>query len=382
MRSHVVVWLLVLAPLRAGAAPTTQGDKSTSDQSTPAQPTPAQPTPAQPPAVLPPPVLPPPVLPPPVPPPPVLPPPVLPPPVLPAPDKPTSDKPTPDKPTPDKTTPDKSPSTNTTSTKATSDKAAPSTASLDVPMELLASRPLVRAKINGQGPFALLVDPQAVTTLIDPRLAETLNLKPLPGTPGTPHYQVDLGFGESIVAKVPVEIVDLTRFAPELPATARPRGVISLSIWRDQLVTIDFARWRIEIAAGGLPEPNGKDIVALSAAGQLQLQLVIGEYSAPCEIDPVFPGGLLLPSGTATGLSLADKPRTVASVNTRTGPIPAQEARLTTPGIVGGFTFNAPLVQFGGTNDRALLGTAWLSSFALTYDLSHARVRLDRQRLP
>lgn len=266
-------------------------------------------------------------------------------------------------------------------TQKQTEKPAPPAPSLDVAMELLASRPLVRATINGQGPFALLIDPQATKTLIDPRLAETLSLKPQPGE-GAPQYQVDLGFGATTVAKVPVEIVDLTRFAPEVAPAARPRGVISLSIWQNQLVTIDFARWRVQVAAGGLPEPNGKEIVALSAAGQVRVMLVIGEYSASCEVDPVFPGGLLLPSATATDLSLAEKPRAVASVNTRTGPVPVQEARLKTPGVVGGFAFDTPLVQFGGTNDRALMGTAWLSSFALTYDVSNARVRLDRQRLP
>jgi hypothetical protein len=263
-----------------------------------------------------------------------------------------------------------------------SEKATPPTPTLDVAMELLASRPLVRATINGQGPFALLIDPQAVKTLLDPRLAEALNLKPQPGGgAGTPQYQIDLGFGTTSVAKVPVEIVDLTRFAPEVVAAARPRGVISLSIWQDQLVTLDFARWRVQVVPGALPEPNGKDIVALSA-GQVRVMLVIGEYSGPCEVDPNFPGGLLLPSATATDLTLAEKPRAVPSVNTRTGPVPVEEARLTMPGVIGGFAFDAPLVQFGGANDRALLGTAWLSSFTLTYDMSHGRVRLDRQRLP
>ena len=84
-------------------------------------------------------------------------------------------------------------------TQKQTEKPAPPAPSLDVAMELLASRPLVRATINGQGPFALLIDPQATKTLIDPRLAETLSLKPQPGE-GSPQYQVDLGFGATTVA--------------------------------------------------------------------------------------------------------------------------------------------------------------------------------------
>ena len=39
--------------------------------------------------------------------------------------------------------------------------------SIELPMELLASRPLIRVKINGQGPFGFLLDPEATHNVID-----------------------------------------------------------------------------------------------------------------------------------------------------------------------------------------------------------------------
>ena len=45
--------------------------------------------------------------------------------------------------------------------------ARPAEAPLVIPMELLANRPLVRASINGQGPFPFLVVPEEQATLID-----------------------------------------------------------------------------------------------------------------------------------------------------------------------------------------------------------------------
>src|SRR5215510_10887170 len=46
-----------------------------------------------------------------------------------------------------------------------------------IPMELLANRPLVRAMVNGQGPIAFLIVPDARRTLIDPELGEALKIR-------------------------------------------------------------------------------------------------------------------------------------------------------------------------------------------------------------
>jgi hypothetical protein len=248
-----------------------------------------------------------------------------------------------------------------------------------IPMELLASRPLVRATVNGQGPFAFVVRPESPTTQIDRKLAEALKLEPQARTSGASGLAVDLGFGSNTVANVSVEIMDMSRVVPEFGPAARPRGVISLSAWKDRLVTIDYSRWQVVIAPGALPEPNGKDVFRLGPSRELVVPLAIGERSISCRVDPFFPRGLLLPASYISQLPLASTPRDMGSISTIEGIVAVSEASLTIDAVLGSFEFKSPQVLFAGTGDGATVGSQWLRGFSVTYDVTHSRARLDRQ---
>src|SRR6187401_3180798 len=114
---------------------------------------------------------------------------------------------------------------------------APAATSIELPMELVASRPLVRVKINGQGPFGFLLDPEATQTVIDARLIDTLKLVPLKSADGAVYRVVDLEVGKSQLTNVAYESRDLSRVVPELGLPGQPRGILSLNVWPDQLVT-------------------------------------------------------------------------------------------------------------------------------------------------
>ena len=98
-------------------------------------------------------------------------------------------------------------------------------------LEFLAGRPLVRVSVNGMGPFAFLLSPQAETTLIDRRLASELNLKPQGSASGGTQIEVTFEFGPT---KTPVsaEVTDIAQLAPGIGPAALPRGLISLSMWK------------------------------------------------------------------------------------------------------------------------------------------------------
>ena len=100
-------------------------------------------------------------------------------------------------------------------------------AAIVIPMELLANRPLVRATVNGLGPFAFLIVPDASRTMIDAELGEALKLR-RPGNVAT-DAQVEIAFGSRHTVKATVSVEDITRHVAEFPAAVRPRGVISLS---------------------------------------------------------------------------------------------------------------------------------------------------------
>ena len=253
--------------------------------------------------------------------------------------------------------------------------------SIELPMELLASRPLVRVKIYGQGPFGFIVDPEATQTTIDAKLIETLKLVPIKNTDGSLSRRVDLEVGKNLLMDVAYEPRDLSQLVPELGPTAQPRGVLSLSNWPDQLVTVDYTRWRVMITPGALAEPNGKTVFALDSSPlQLFVALSIGERTFRCKIDPMFPGGLLLPADSLLEFPLAEPARDDGMMHTRRGQTFIKLARVEAEASLGGFIFKTPQVQFGGAGTDATLGWQWLSDFALTYDLTHGRAQLEQPR--
>ena len=254
---------------------------------------------------------------------------------------------------------------------------------ITVPFELFANRPLVRVSINGQGPFPLLIGPEEQQTHIDPELAELLKLRaPEPGKLGQdgkplPPLAIDVVFNPQYSMRIEIAIQSLTRVAPEFPEAMRPRGVISLSAWREMLVTLDYSRWKLGIEPGALPEPNHKDVFALNAAGELRLPISLGGQPIDCHVDPWFPNALLLPATSTEGLQLIGEPRDQGTIRTKEATLRVREGRLASEVVLGPFEVKTPLVLLA-ESDIATVGTPWLARYAVTYDLANARVRLAR----
>ena len=260
---------------------------------------------------------------------------------------------------------------------------APVVEPITVPFELFANRPVVRVSINGQGPFPLLIGPEEQQTHIDPELAEVLKLRePEPGKLGPdgkplPPLAIDVTFNPQYSTKIEIAIQPLTRVASEFPEAMRPRGVISLSAWRNMLVTLDYSRWKIGIEPGTLPEPNQKDVFVLNASGELRLPISFGGQAIDCHVDPWFPNALLLPVTSAEGLQLIGEPRDQGTIRTKEATLRVREGRLASDVVLGPFQVKTALVLLADA-DAATVGTPWLTRYAVTYDLANARVRLAR----
>jgi hypothetical protein len=252
--------------------------------------------------------------------------------------------------------------------------------SIDIPMELVFNRPLLRGTVNGEGPIAMLIDPQLQTTLVSPVLVERLKLKAPRNSGSTARLSVDLGFGAFKTPKVPVEVGDTAGFVPELGPTAQPFVVLGLSTWSDQLVTLDYGRFQVHVAPGALPEPNGRDVHALApVSNELRVNLEIGGRAVGCRIDPLFPGTVLFPASYLKELPLATKPTEAAPARTRDGSIMVREARLAESIMLASAEIKSPLVLFGNV-DLATVGYGALARLSVTYDFSRRRAQLNRQQ--
>ena len=247
------------------------------------------------------------------------------------------------------------------------------------PIELLASRPIARIMVNGQGPFAFLIDPLAPRVLIDQTLVEALALKGQPGATGRMDVQIDLGIGSGAFKGVLAEVANTARLVPELGPAGQPRGVLNAAVWKDQLLTVDFGRRRLRIEPGALPIPNDTEIFALQASsGDLLVPLRLSGQSLMCRIDPMASHGLLLPAPYIEQVPIQGFSRAVTGIRVRGASIAGKEAKLVNKVTIATFDFDQPIVEFGDIGDVAVLGGRWLGDFALTYDLTNGRFRLKR----
>jgi hypothetical protein len=249
---------------------------------------------------------------------------------------------------------------------------------IEIPMELLFSRPVLRGTMNGQGPMVMLIDPQLQTTLISPGLADRLNLKRTQESSGTWPLSVELAFGATKFSKVPVEVRDTAPFLAELAVASRPAVVLSPSAWGDQLVTFDYGRFQVRLESGALPEPNKLDVYSLAqGSNELHVPLAIGGRSIDSRLDLLFPGGVLIPQSYLMELPLAGKPAEATPVRTREGSVTVRAARLADRMILAGVEVTSPLVLFGDV-DRATVGYGALARLSITYDMTRGRARLNR----
>ena len=250
--------------------------------------------------------------------------------------------------------------------------------SITVPMELRAGRPVIHVTVNGGGPFLFLVSPEAETTLIDKTFAVKLGLKASRET--GPQAEVQLEIGSTKLAKVPVMVTDLAQLAPEFSAATRPGGVLPLSLWKGQLVTIDYPRWRVTIEPGSLPEANGKDVFDLGASRELMVPVSAGERSVSCKVDPLFSGGMLLPESFVKELPLTGRSLRIGPRNTPLGQLEVFEAELAGALSFGSFEFTKPVIQLAGSLSTGIVGGQWLAGFSIAYDYDNRRARLQRTR--
>jgi predicted aspartyl protease len=127
-----------------------------------------------------------------------------------------------------------------------------------------AARPTIQVRINGQGPFAFVVDTGADRTVISRELAARLHLPP--GDPVRLHHTAgvetvdtvelgDLSFGDQVVHGV------------EAPALAQADlgalGMLGIDSLRDQQIVLDFSdsTFTAHPSAANEPDPAGTIVV-------------------------------------------------------------------------------------------------------------------------
>jgi hypothetical protein len=253
-----------------------------------------------------------------------------------------------------------------------------------VAFDVTKGRPAVQVRVNGAGPFTLLLDTMNPDSTLDDDLVRLLRLKPAPGyeagenddpkwwTPEVARVE-SLDMGGGVITDFDVVVSDYDLLAG---GEREFDGTVSLSLFADCLLTIDFPRQYLTLKRGKLPAAANSDVLDYtSQRGLFIIPLSFGETVVRVAIDAGIEDAFVLDEGLRRSVPLRADPtaRKQSVVGGQENPPQAYF-----DGIVrfGRHTLVEPPVTFrsGGSS----VGQRILRHFSLTIDQRNHRLRFVR----
>ena len=255
------------------------------------------------------------------------------------------------------------------------------------PMHMRGLMPVVEVKLNGQGPFAFMIDTGAgMEADIDPSVAERLNLK-LTGRAihGDPSRENDREVATTTIGSLTIgkaefrnvtAVVRQQRLTKDYPDID---GILGFALFTDYLLTLDYPAMQVRLARGSLPPANGADIVYFETENRIPvIELAIGKIRVPAHIDSGnFVAGFLLPEEIVEQLQLQSAAITVGGARSVTNRIQLKQVQLRDTIRLGGFAYPRPTIAFPALSDTNI-GFNVLRDFVLTFDQTNQRLKLQR----
>jgi hypothetical protein len=270
------------------------------------------------------------------------------------------------------------------------------------PMQMRAWMPVVEVKLNGQGPFAFMIDTGAgMQADIDTSVAARLNLQPsgraINGDPS--------GENDREVATVTIDSIMIGALAKgtrarrtgegivefrNVTAIVRPHkitkdypdvdGILGFALFSDYLLTLDYPAMQVRLTHEALAAANGADILNFDIENRVPIvELAIGKIKVPAHIDSGnFVAGFILPEEIVEQLQLLSQPVTVGTARSVSNRIELKQVQLRNSIRLGQFEFPQPTVQFPALSDTNL-GFKILREFTLTFDQKNRRLKLERR---
>lgn len=264
------------------------------------------------------------------------------------------------------------------------------------PVELAMQRfeglPTMDVLINGEGPTQFVLDTGAAGVLIRNDRAKALKLPGVPGLPEGAQMQVQSPDGKAIPASLVVvkemrlgnlELQEVHALAIELPYGESLDGIIGMDVFRDFLFTYDYPAERIRLARGELPQPNGCDILEYKTPimphSHPAVAVQLGAETVDCIIDTGSRAWFLVAPKLADRLRFRHGPVSGTKAMPASGAlVPTSVGRLDATLGLGRYSVPQPTVGLLEACGEMIMGTPFLSNFAVTFDGRNKRVRFAR----
>ena len=240
---------------------------------------------------------------------------------------------------------------------------------VNVPMLGSKTLPLVEAKLNGKGPYKLLVDSAANVTLLQMRVADELKLPVL--RPGETSKLVSLDSAQIGGAHFEDLVVGAKSWDEKID------GVVGFNLFANCLLTLDYTRQRIILREGTLPPANGKDIFTYGLDNRSPtLEITIGNERLTVLVDTGAIQGVVVPDTIASKLRFMNGLAPGPSLSTFDTP----KSRSLTGRLAGSITIgiheiSEPTIHVW--NDVPVIGSGLFRDFILTFDQRNRTLRLS-----
>ncbi len=265
---------------------------------------------------------------------------------------------------------------------------------VSVPMGHWQSRPVVEARINGQGPFKLLIDtgttfPAVINDSLATKLKlATLKTAPLPGE--TEELEtVEIGtltIGDAEFSSFPAIRSDIGGIMPS--DSHGIVGILGLPLFKDCLLTLDFPEQRVCFESSQLPEPDGETVEYSADVNHdygVTVTLSIAGLPVKAHLDTGSPAFVTVLNKLDKKLPLRGEPQVVGMARTPHGEAKVRSAELEGVLKLGKHEWAKPRLDFADlgpmlTYDAGNIGSRLLREFSITLDQKNHRVRFRRQR--
>jgi predicted aspartyl protease len=255
-----------------------------------------------------------------------------------------------------------------------------------VPIVALTPLPVIEVRVNGKGPFKFAIDTGARGhARADISLVKALGLARAGG--------VTAGDGAGRTAAMNLVQLDTIEIGGvvirDLRAPSRdyngPRtegridGILAFDLFANYLLTIDFPKRQLRVAAGALPEPDGKRVHAYQPfRGGISLPISVGDVTLQAHIDTGFSSAFTLPLSLASKMPLGAAPVVSGRYQLAASQFTQSTAAVVGPVRFAGWDVRIATLDFWDIYEHANVGSLVLGQFAITIDQQQQRIRLDR----
>lgn len=240
---------------------------------------------------------------------------------------------------------------------------------VSVPMVGSKTLPLVEVRINGKGPYKLLLDTGANVTLLQMRVAEELKLPVL--RPGETSKLLAVASLEIGGARFEDLVVGARAWNENID------GVIGFNLFADCLMTMDYPRQRVSLRKGTLPPANGKDVLVYGLDRRHPtLDIDFGGQRMTFLIDTGATQTIVIPDAAAAKIAFVDGLRSGPELST----FEIAKSRATIGRYSGSISLGIHIIAkpsvYVWADEIPLIGSALLQDFVLTFDQKNRTVKI------